>query len=308
MLDENTINYSIFVNNLSAIYKKNLNAEKDSETHVLHDNNNVFKGADQIDNKIAMTISNDYVTSHLAIFNLDEDDYSQITDGDSFDEYPAFSHDKKYVVYSSKGVGRDYNGNFVKYSPSAVYLYDLTTSNITEVLSDDRYSYVKPKIDGYGNLYAIRKPAYTKEKGNNFLLNIITLPFRLIKAFYYFLESFTASYTGKSASGLDGVNPAKQTDKTPKEIFVEGNKINAEKEYKLNKKHDGDLAGVIPNSYELIKVEPNGNTTVIYKGAIAYDICGDNEVLVSNGKYVLSVSENKTKKICESNMSTCISV
>ena len=103
-------------------------------------------------------------------------------------------------------------------------------------------------------------------------------------------------------------NPAKNNEKNPKQIFIEGNLIYADKEYKLNKKHSGDFAGIIPRNYELVKFLKNGEIEVICKGVIAYDFDNDGNFIVSNGKYILKTDGKKTEKLTECKLATTISV
>ncbi|MBO5889299.1 MAG: hypothetical protein J6Q58_04080 [Clostridia bacterium] len=305
-IDNENINYSLFINEISAVYGKNLSDKKSSESHILHDNNLIIKGSSEVNGKIALTVSNDSVTSHLAIYSKLDNDYRLVTDGDSCDEYPSYSNSNDGVIlFSSKGVGRDYNGNFVEYSPSSIFTYNEYSLEVNEIFANPDYSFIKPKQNKNGEIYAIRKPI-KERKQSNLLLNVLLIPFRLVKAIYYMFESFTKAYTGKGFTE-NSSNPAKRNDKNPRQIFIDGNLIYADKEYKLNKKHAGDLAGIIPRSYELVKLLNNGEVEVIKKGVIAYDFCDDG-FIVSNGKYILKTDGNKTEKITECKLATTISV
>ncbi len=308
-VDKENINYSIFVNDISAVYSKNLPSKKNSESHILHDNNLIIKGTTEKYNKVALTISDNGITSHLAIYSKTENDYKMVTDGDSFDEHPSFSESNDGVIlFSSKGVGRDYNGNFVTYSPSSIYTYNEYSLEVNEIPLDSNYSYIKPKQNENGEIFAIRKPIKDKQK-SNLLLNILLIPFRFIKAIYYMFDSFTKAYTGKgfTENTPNSANPAKNNSKNPRQVFIDGNLIYADREYKLNKKHKDDFAGIIPRSYELIKLLNNGEVQVIKKGVIAYDFDSDG-IIVSNGKYILKVKDNKTEKITECKLATTLSV
>ncbi|MBR6737600.1 MAG: hypothetical protein IKL82_04465 [Clostridia bacterium] len=305
LTSKDNLNYSIFINDISGVYSKDLNAEKSSESHVIHDNNKIIRGAQESNGKIAFTVSNDGVTSHLAIFNKVTDDYQTVTDGDSFDEQPYFSmSNENNVLFASKGVGRDGNGNFVEYSPSYIMSYNLHSGDIVDVYGDNNYSFIKPKDDLNGNLYAIRKPVSDKKRSNIFI-DILLIPVKLIMAIYYFLESFTRAFTGKNFTEKSA-NPAKTNNKSAQRIFVEGNEIYADKEYKNNLKHKDDFAGIIPRSYELVKISGE-NVEVIKKGVIAYDVLSDGTLVVSNGKHILHIDSNgKTTKLANANLATQI--
>ncbi len=306
-IDEENINYSLFINDISAIYSKNLTSKQASESHILHDNSLIIKGTSQKNENIALTVSKDGITSHLAIFSKRDNDFRTVTDGDSYDEHPSYSEsDDSIILFSSKGVGRDYDGNFVEYSPSSVYSYNVYAQEVEELYASNDYSFIKPKQNAKGEIFAIRKPIKDKKK-SNLLLNILLIPFRLIKAIYYMFESFTKAYTGKGFTD-NSANPAKNNEKNPKQIFIEGNLIYADKEYKLNKKHSGDFAGIIPRNYELVKFLNNGEIEVICKGVIAYDFDIDGNFIVSNGKYILKTDGKKIEKLTECKLATTLSV
>lgn len=307
-INENTVNYSVFVNNLSAVCTKDLSAEKDSEGHIIHATDRIFKGSSEQNGKLALSVSDDGITAHIAIFNKNTDDYSLVTDGDSLDFDPAYSErENGKILFASKGAGRDGDGNFIEYSPSYILSYDEFTGNIEEELSDPAYSFIKPKEDENGNLYAIKKPVKDKRK-SNLLLDIILIPWRLLTAIYYFLESFTRAFTGKNFTDKSP-NPAKNNKKSSREIFIDGNLIYADEELKKNIKHKDDFAGIIPRSYELIKRSPDGKVTTVKKGVIAYAPLKDGSVIAGNGKYLLKISaDGVTEKICEAPLTTEISV
>ena len=120
-------------------------------------------------------------------------------------------------------------------------------------------------------------------------------------------ESFTKAYTGKGFIE-NSSNPAKNNEKNPKQIFIDGNLIYADKEYKLNKKHEGDFAGIIPRNYELIKLLNNGEVEVICKGVIAYDFDSDGNFIVSNGKHILKTDGKKIEKLVDTKLASQLSV
>ena len=115
------------------------------------------------------------------------------------------------------------------------------------------------------------------------------------------------SFTGKGLTGKNN-NPAKVSDKSNRDIFIDGNVIHADKEYQNNLKHKDDFAGIIPRSYELIKISKDGKVDVIKKGIIAYDVDSDGTIYASNGKHVLKIKDGKTEKLCDVNLATAISI
>ena len=176
-----------------------------------------------------------------------------------------------------------------------------------EILSDKERSLTKPKDDADGNLYFIRKPE-TEEKRSawKILLDIILIPWRLLVAIYRFLETFTLVFTGRKFI-KDGSSPVKTKDRDGGKLFIEGNLINAEEEYKRNLRHKDAYAGFAPHSWELVKRDKDGNETTVAKSVIDYCLGENGDVYYVNGKHVLKVSsDGKREKIADASLCTKI--
>ena len=192
---------------------------------------------------------------------------------------------------------------------SSIYTYDLISGNVEEILSDEKKSLVKPKDDEYGNLYYIIRP----EQENNrsvfgTLLDVLLIPWKLFKAIFYFFELFTTMFTGKGFSDKSN-NPAKTMDKSPREIVIEDNLINANEEYKKNLRHKDNFAGVAPWSWQLVKRDRNGNVTPIKNGVIDYRILSDGRIVYTNGKHIVLINaDGKCEKIADATLCTKLSV
>lgn len=307
---ENII-YSITVDRVSGIFTKDLTADKDSEGHIIHSAELVFNGAypSPDGKKIVTCIKDNYVNSHLAVYDVMTNDYFTVTDGDSADFDAIISvRDSSLIYFSSKGAGRNTDGEFIKYSTSSIFTYDIDSGNLEEILSDNAKSLVKPKDDKDGNLYYIIKPE--KEKRRSFfgtLLDIILIPWKLFKALFNFIELFTTMFTGKGFSEKSN-NPAKTRDKSPKEIFIEDNLINANEEYKNNLRHKDKFAGIAPWSWQLVKRDPSGNVTPIKNGVIDYCVSDSGDIVFTNGKHVILIDKDgNTRKIADANLCTKVS-
>ena len=161
-----------------------------------------------------------------------------------------------------------------------------------------------------GNLYFIKQPVNTSKRGfGRMLLNLLLIPYRLLEAFICFLETFTMMFTGKGFSkNSNRRESAKTSNKRPDEIFIEGNLINVEKEYKNNIRHKDNYAGYAPRTWQLIKQDINGNQTVLINGVIDYDLLPDGSILYTNGKHVLIKNlDGKVQKIADTTMCTQVS-
>lgn len=303
--------YSITVNDLSGIMTKDLTAEKDSEGHVIHSRENIFCGAcpDTENDKFVTCIKTSYENAHLAVYDVKTDDYMTVTDGDSCDFDASFSRsDDSLVYFASKGVGRNADGEFVKFSHSSIYSYDVFTGDIEEILSDPNKSLIRPKDDGKGNLFYITRPEQKNKTGFfRLLLDIILIPWKLLKAMYYFAEMFTMMFTGKGFTEKSA-NPAKTMKKSQGMIVIDDNLINAEEEYRKNLRHKDNPAGVAPWSWQLVRRTESGETTSLANGVIDYCLLSDGSIAYTNGKHVIVIgTDGKRNKIADTDLCTKIS-
>ena len=119
------------------------------------------------------------------------------------------------------------------------------------------------------------------------------LKVRLVGAFLGFLNVFSAKYSGKTLSRSD----VKSRDE--KQLFIDGNLINAERELKKNAKRGEKHPGIIPRSWELRRLSANGEDTLVRAGVTAFrvdDATGD--ILFSNGSAIIKRDKDgKEEKI-----------
>lgn len=293
--DGNEAAYSFVVNDVSGIYVMRLDDEKAAETHVINSLELQFSGGclDVSNGMLATSVARNYSNSDIAVFDMESGDYKLVTDGDTLDEDPCLCPDDGNIVYfSSRGAGRDANGNFVSYAPAAICRLDLASVEVKEVLSSDKYNYLKPVYYG-GKLYVLRTP--TKIKRANPLVEIALIPFRILQAIANFVNAFVRMFTGKSlASG--GENPAKGREYDSREEYVRGNLINAEKEMKRNRRKKDPDYGFIPTSWQLIEAESG---KVLKSGIADYDILSDGTIVCTNGKHVFAIAGGTCKKIAD---------
>lgn len=301
-LSDDEVVYSFTINQTSGIYKAYLNDEKADEAHVINSVDLQFGGGclNAETGTLACSVTRNYFNSDIAVFDLSTSDYKTVTDGDTLDEDPYICPDNGNIIYfTSRGAGRDSDGNFIKFSPAAICKLDLAALTVEEVAANENFSYMKPVYHD-GKLYAISAPA--KEKGPNPLIEIILIPFRIIQALANFINVFVRAFTGKSlASG--GSNPTKGREFDSRKEYIKGNLINYEKELKKNKsKKDGDY-GFIPASWKLIEVESG---KVIKSGIADFDIMSDGTIIATNGRRIFAIKDGKCTKLC--NADKCLTV
>ncbi|MDE7296223.1 MAG: hypothetical protein K2N84_03055 [Clostridia bacterium] len=304
--DGDKVVYSFCVNDSSGVYRKDVSDEKAPEEHILSSSEESVFSLHRADNTLAVTVSSSAwgITSQIGTLNTQTSELKTLTDGDSRDANAFFSPVKNTLLFDSAGVGRDSDGEFTgKYSPSIIYGLDLASMEIEEVYKDEKLSYFKPKQAADGTLYCIQRP--TKEKkGGNLFLDILLLPVRLFQAIAMFLQSFVMLFTGKSLTS-GGDNPAKGRESNSRKLFVDGNLIEVEKEFKRNKKYKNGEYGFIPMSWKLVKIV-DGKAEPIKSGICDFALCADGGLYCTNGRHIYYVKDGNTKKIADTERCLCL--
>ncbi|MCI8434548.1 MAG: hypothetical protein HFK10_01095 [Clostridia bacterium] len=292
--------YTFSVNEVSGLYKKDFAAEKYPEAHVVHARNIEFLASStNAAGECAVAVRTDGLTGHIAELDLSSGDWRLLTGGDCYDNNPSFSRkNPDRILYDSAGVGRDYAGNFVAYADRSLFYIDRATRNVDEILKKDGKSLIKPKEDADGNLYFIEKPTKYKTKKSNLFLDILLIPVKILVAIYRFLETFVMMFTGKTFTSHDA-NPTKGREQNSRQIVIDGNRINVDKEYKRNCKNADKECGIVPAGWQLTVRRPDGSETVLKKGVTAYDLT-DEGIVYTNGKRVYLLDKTgKTQKLAE---------
>lgn len=295
--EDGKILYSFTVNDSSGIYCKYLGDEKKTEAHVVSSNEVDFTTLTNTTLGLLATVKKGDVTADIALFSEDKSEYKCLTGGDSLDENPSFRKDGK-ILFNSYGVGRDENNNFLEYAPSEIYLLDLDGMEITEMMSDPEYSFVKP-IENEDGFYCIQKPAKEKEKRNP-LLEILLIPVRIVQGIVGFVSFFVTMFSGKQLvkDNRRGSSMARNFKKDERKIFVLNNFVRVENELKKNSNEK--FYGFIPRSWKLIEVKKDKATGEVItrelvRGVADYCVLEDGTILYTNGKHVFSVKKTDEK-------------
>ena len=307
---DNEILYTLNIESNTGLHIKNILDEKEPESFIIRKNHmNIFTLDYQTTTgRIAVCASNESSAINLAIFNDKNTDYQFITEGDCLDQNPTWSKTHPDTVYyDSCGIARDNSETFIGFGPRSVYKLNINTGDLTEIITDEKLDFIKPQEDQEGNLYYLKKPyksLYSKEPTS--LKDIIMMPVKLAKAIFGWLNFFTQRYAGQSLK-TSGSNPAKNKEKDPQELFVEGNLINVLKEQKENEKQGEQYPGFAPKNWELIKKTIDGNETVIKTGLLDYHLCENGDIIYSNGNYLIKLTNDGTEKmLTKTKMATSI--
>lgn len=303
--DKGAVFYSMTIDQSSGIYKKDPR-DLSHEGIVFSDQyaelNEFSLSADR--ENLLYTVS-EIGEKHLGLLSLATGENKRLTEGNTRDSSPCFDpNDDNRILFSSCGLAeypRHSNTDGEKSTapvarashcgPAAICLLDRSTNAITQLLGDDAHDYLRPFLDSAGNLFCIRRP-YQAEK-STFSLGCLTdillfLP-RLLWALVKFLSVFSTMFSGKSLTASTDVKGVKKSET---DLFIDGNRIQAEEEQKRNARAGEKFPGTIPRSYELVCRKADGSVEVLAKGICAYLADGE-DLYLSNGSEILKMTPDR---------------
>lgn len=293
--------YSTFIDGMGGMYLKD--ADSGDETYIFANKEFDITDVYADNGKCVITAGLGNYERHIGIANLDNGGVNQLTEGFTSETHPFISKvDSNKIYYTAMGYARDNVGNVMEKSPCSICCYDESTGELTDIISDDAYDFIKPSDDKDGNLYYIKREYQPTKKKSNILMDILLFPVRIIKAIGGFLSVFSMAFGGEPLR-TGGSNPSKTRNPDEREIFVEGNMIKAQKMLS-----DDSEEGIIPSGWELIRNE-NGKETVLKKGVMDYCITDNGEIVYSDGGFVRIIhKDGKTEKLCKMKLANSITV
>lgn len=223
---------------------------------------------------------------HLALFGLEGDALTEVTEGDTVDRRPSWiPAEPRALVFESAGIGRDANGAFVELAPSVIQRLDVRSGDLKTIAEEPGFDLCAPRVDGDGALYYVRRPRARHDHVSpwRLLLGLLLIPFRLIAALFGWLNFFTLRYSGKPLAS-SGSARARQAEL--KQMMLWGNLVNAH-QLALDDVQAEDLAEVrAPRSWTLVRQEKDGSKRTIADGVAVFDVTPEGAVLYSNGTEV----------------------
>jgi hypothetical protein len=183
-------------------------------------------------------------------------------------------------------------------------VYDVAAGEMEELFADDKFDFIRVKEDRDGNLYCIKRP-YNPRVRSNIIVDVILFPWRMIKAIFGFFNFIAVVFGGEGLrSNQDPANRrdgTKAKQKSERELYIDGNVVNAEQMYKRNKQRGEKFPGMIPHSWELTKITPDNKQICLKKGVLDYTLCENGDILYSNGHAIVRMfgndgNDNNTKE------------
>ena len=294
--------YGTFIDNVGGLYFKD--PETGDETYIFA-NQTVDPGrVSYRDGKYIFDGGEGGYERHIGWLSTANGGTDQITEGFTSESCPFISrHDPDTVYYTAMGYAQNSSGAVVEKSPCSIAAYSAKDGSLTDILSDPAYDYIKASDDADGNIYCIRRRYRPTRRKSNAGMDILLFPYRIIKATFGFLSTFSMLFGGEPLRS-GGQNPAKSKTADERELFIEGNLIKAKR---IADSENSD-EGVIPSEWELIRHGTDGSDTVLAHGVMDYVLLDSGVILYSDGRFVKRLSGGKAEKICRIDFANYISV
>jgi hypothetical protein len=133
--------------------------------------------------------------------------------------------------------------------------------------------------------------------------DVLLFPFRLAVAVVHFLHFFSLMFARKPLITAGG--PPKEGPDA-RYLMLFGKVIDAEKALRDSGKGD---AGLVPKTWELVRRGEGGKETILARGVVCFDLCGDGGVVYTNGTRVLHLTaDGVTHELCSGKMIERVSV
>lgn len=293
--EQGSLLYSVQVADVQGICR--LRRDQGDELRLIH-------GSDTLPQDLSALPGHDFIaasiphkdgTAHIGVMDREAGDLRELTEGDTVDLCPSWIPGTKgHLVFQSTGIGRNSSGFIQAWAPSTIQRLDIHTGDLEILLEDEAFDFMAPRFDAEGDLYCIRKPHGLKPSTRRVLrslLDIVLVPFRLIRAVYHFLNVFSAKYTGKPLRSAGG---PKREGGDLKQMWLYGNLIEAQAAGDEARKGE-EAPGLVPRSWELIRCKPGQAPEVLATSVLSYCQDGD-RLLFSNGNAVFELDAKGEKR------------
>lgn len=300
--------YSVKFEQIGGLYYKSYDASDTDENLIISNQDIRVDGIDCKGSRLAASLCFNNMEKHIAIFNLPSSAYTELTDGDTAEEYPCWSKTENKLYFSTSGYARNEYQEIAAVSPKALACYDFDREEMSTIAEADDYDYLKPKTDMHGNLYCIKRPYKTGKSSENLFIDVLLFPVRILKAILGFLNIFSMLFGGESLRSGEGANAAKTKQKSQRDMFIDGNMVNVEKAQKENQSRGEKYPGIIPKSWQLIKISSSGEETVIKSGVLDFSVTDSGSFIISNGNHITELlpSSGEEIHICKAKMAQSI--
>jgi len=288
-IEQDKVLYFLKDKSFGGLFENDLKTNE--EKRLLHKQNLVYQDL-RLDSEQKQVLCSQVETTGVAnIVSFEKDGlgYRELTGGDTLDSAPCWlASDNQQIVFQSQGIARSSEGFVVAYGPASIQLLDIQQSDLSPVLESPSFDFMSPRVDSRGNLYFIRRPYEApKYSTSSAVGDFFLFPFRLLRAVFHYLNFFSLMYSRKPLTSASG--PEVQADL--KDILIKGKRIDTENALKKEKTVNG-VPSLVPESWQLVKKESNGDETVLATNVTSFDLIED-KLVYSNGYGVFLLDTEK---------------
>jgi hypothetical protein len=241
------------------------------------------------DGNVACSVSSANGSRHLALLKGDGYDLEEITEGDSLDAAPSFSADGGAIVFQSAGIARGPDGHILGVSPWAICRLDLATGELDDLLREDRCDLLYPHEAADGSLTFVRRRHGARgpslRRYLKWVVGLVLLPVRLLKAVFQWLNFFTIRYTGNPLTTGDGHKV--DSEQAREMLALKQMMDTARREGEARSREH--LAEVASES-RLVRRSKEGEETLLASGVLFYDVGSDGEIVYTTGTEVFRIT------------------
>ena len=241
---------------------------------------------------MVFTVLHENGTANIGVKVNDEGGLSEVTEGDSFDTAPRWIPGLgRKIVFQSAGIGRNREGHFLALGPFSIQQLDVESGEMTTVLEERGYDYLAPQALEDGSFLYIRRPHsdYDRIHPVRAFKDFILFPFRLLYAFFQFLNFFSTLFTGRKLTSAGG---AKAREMDMKQMMIWGNMVRARRPARVEE----EGADLVPKSWQLFSRSVDGATKELAAGVLAYDTREDGRIVYTNGSAIFMLHPDGRKE------------
>jgi hypothetical protein len=241
----------------------------------------------------ATVFHKDGMRANIAVLPVRGTDFSEVTEGDSFDQNPQWVPGaKRRIVFQSAGIGRNAAGMIAGLGPSIIQELDVDSRELEDVAQEDGHDLIQPRRSTDGSLYYIRKPYLTNAPDTSLLgsfKDAVLFPFRMGRAIFQYFNVFSMMYTGKPLVTSKG---AAQKRMDPRQMLINANLARA------GQAGEDEEQGLVPKSWELVRQASGGLKEVVAKGVVSFDLAPSGAVFYSDGAAISKIgSDGRAEKL-----------
>jgi hypothetical protein len=231
---------------------------------------------------------------NIILFDNDGNNYREVTGGDTVDTAPAWIPGvPNRLLFQSSGLARNEEGYIIAQAPASIQKLDMDLGSVSPILDDPGFDHLKPRVTQAGDLLYIRRPYQGSSYGiGSILSDTLLFPFRLLRATFHYLNFFSLMYTRKPLTSANG--PTVKAD--IKNILLQGRRIDAEKALRSARPVQG-VPSLVPDSWQLISRNQNGEERVLATNVATYDISPDGSIVYSNGRGVFELDQDGSSRL-----------